>query len=263
MIAVAGARHSRGAGGRLAVRAPAAAPCRTRRQVPAVRLQNAVERAAGDRGLASRAAGGQPAADDPRRRRAGSRGSAGRRGAGRGPARSGHHHALGRADRPHHRLDRRGDRRRFRHRVHLRAGDRDEGQLRPRPGYGVRHREESRVRAAGNRAAAEADAVVADGELRRPRVSGRRGVRAARVWAAPLRTARLGYAGVARRHHPRRSRQVPQDLVRGQQRHPRRGRRRDHRRGVCRRRARVRRLGQGRECRGAGRGARRLRPGAW
>ena len=143
------------------------------------------------------------------------------------------------------------------------AGDRDEGQLRPRAGSGVRHREEPGVRAAGNRAAAQADAVVADRQLRRPRVSGRRGVRAARVWAASLRPARLRHAGVARRHHPRRSGHVPQDLVRGQQRHPRRRRRRDDRRGVRRRRARVRQLGQGRERGGAGRGAAARRRGGW
>ena len=55
-----------------------------RRQVSALRIQDAAERPAGDRGVAPRAAGGQPAADRPRRRGAGS-GRPARRGRARGP----------------------------------------------------------------------------------------------------------------------------------------------------------------------------------
>ena len=68
-----------GAGAELAVRAAAAAARRARRQVPALRGQDPRQRPAGDRGLAPRAAGGEPAAARPRRRGAGSRRQAWRR----------------------------------------------------------------------------------------------------------------------------------------------------------------------------------------
>ena len=67
----------------LAVGASAAPAAGARRQVPALRVQDAVERPAGDRGVAPRAAGGQPAADRARRGRAGS-GEQARRGRARG-----------------------------------------------------------------------------------------------------------------------------------------------------------------------------------
>ena len=84
---------------RLAVRAAAAAAAGARRQVPAVPGPDAAERPAGDRGVAPRAAGGQPPPARPRRRRAGSGGQAGRRDARGVAARSGDDDEDRRADR--------------------------------------------------------------------------------------------------------------------------------------------------------------------
>ena len=74
----------------LAVRAAAAAACGARREVPALRREDARQRPAGDRRLASRAAGGERPPDRPRRRGAGSRRQAGHRRARRHAARPGH-----------------------------------------------------------------------------------------------------------------------------------------------------------------------------
>ena len=244
-----------GAGRRLADGAAAAAAAGARRQVSAVLAENARQRPSGDCGVASRAAGGQRPVDGPCRRRAGSGGQAGGGGARRGAARSGDDVEDRRADSARHRFDRRRDRRGLRHRVHLRAGDRHEGQPHGRPGHGVRHRQEPGVRAPGDRAAAQADAVDAHRQLRRSRVSRRRRVRAARLRCAPLRTARLRHARIARGDHPQRSGRLSPGLVRRQQRDPRGGRRCHRRRGVRRGGTRLRHLAQGHQLRGARRGA--------
>ncbi len=141
------------------------------------------------------------------------------------------------------RFDRRRHRGRVRHRPLVRPGDRDEGQPQPGARPRVRHRAQPGVRAGGDRAAAPADALRPQGQLRRSGVSRGRGVRPARLRLPPLRPAGCRHAGVDRRDHAPGSGRVPQALVRAEQRDPRHRRRRLRGRGVCRRGARVRQVG--------------------
>ena len=235
---------------------------RARGQLPALPGPDAAERAAGDRGLASRAAGGQPAPDRARRRRAGSGQQAGRRVSRGVAARSGHHDEERRADRDDDRLDRRRDRRRRGERPDLHQRRRHEGQPGRRPRSRVRPRAASGVRDRGDRAAAAADPLGAEGQLRRSRLPGRRRVRSARLRVPSVRQAGFRHAGIDRRDHARGSARVPQALVRRQQRHPRDRRRRHGGRSVRGRRARVRQRGSASICRRRRPTSRRRRPAA-
>ena len=173
-------------GPELAVGASAAAAARPRGQVSALRVPHAAERAPGDRGLSSRTAGGQPAADHPRRWRAGSGRQARRRHHGGDAARPGNDDEKRRADRQRDRFDRRraGRRVRIRSDLHQRRGDERQPGL--RAAAGRRRRPQSGILTAGDRTAAAADDLRDEGELRRPGLHRWSGVRSARLRISPV-----------------------------------------------------------------------------
>ena len=177
-----------------------------------------------------------------------------RRGARGGAARSGHDDELGRADRRHDRLDRRRARHGRGQRPELRQRRRDEGQPGARLRSAVRRRAQSGVRAGGDRSPAPAGGLRAEGQPRGSRTTSRASCSIGSSTASiPYGLPGTGTPESLQRSPPTDLRAFHDALLRAEQRHSRRRRRRDGRGGVRRRRARVRQLGDARRAAGAGR----------
>ena len=106
--------------------------------------------------------------------------------------------------------------------------------------------------AGGNRAPAAAGPLGSEGQLRRSGLPGRGRVRPGRLRSASVRTSRFRHPGFDCQHLAPGPPGIPQGLVRREQRNPRHRRRRDGRRGLCRRRARFRIVGDSAEHGAAG-----------